>query len=374
MSAEIFYRTFKNMDGAGLCKLWNKSCYESIRGEKVDIDSFDTFVASKLYFDPSYLVVAVEKRDEPDPNGLSDGRIVGFVHGGFGPNQEMNGCDRSVGYIAMLIVEKREDQQQIYTRLLYEMEKIFFRMGIRTVYAGAVYPNAPFYMGRAFGCEQNGILENDPFLPQILLKNKYIAVDRHHILTFILRNTILLNFKQGILISQKVRMVSQDDRSLQNNQANRPANSRTLAPISRDWWEACAHSDNAAIMDNCDRFILVDRHTYEPIAWVGTSFIKREDQIPFLDMYHLYVKPQYRHNGYARLLLTLVLNKFQKEYRTCQVELLVSETNTSAFRMFTGFHFEITSTGNVYRRELPADFPETFQLDRSLEKGTEVHA
>ena len=89
MAANIFYRTFKNMDGPGICSVWNQSCYADIRGEKVRDDSFDQFVASKLFFDPSLLVVAVEKPQEPDPRGISDGRVVGFNHGGFGPNQEM---------------------------------------------------------------------------------------------------------------------------------------------------------------------------------------------------------------------------------------------------------------------------------------------
>ncbi|MBQ6109570.1 MAG: hypothetical protein IJK97_15260 [Thermoguttaceae bacterium] len=367
MAANIFYRTFRNMDGPGICLVWNRSWYAGVRGEKVRSDSFDQFIASKLFFDPAHLVVAVEAPEEKAPNGLSDGRIVGFVHGGFGPNQEMNGCDKSVGYIAMLIVEEREDQQEIRARLLYEMEKIFFRMGIRTVFAGAVYPNAPFYMGRLFGCELNGILENDPFLPQILLRNQYIAVERHHILTFILRDRLSLSFGQRFLVPQ-VEMVTPDDSSFWRDQANSPAN-RLGVPIERDWWEVCAHSNM-----EWNRYILLDRNTSESIAWVGASVMTRNGQMPLLGLHHLYVKPQFRHKGFARLFLTLVLNQLQLQYHTCQVELLVSERNTSALQMFTGLHFEITSTGNVYRRELPADFPETFQLDRSLEKGTEVHA
>ena len=84
MPAKIFYRTFKNMDGPGLCHLWNQSWYAEVRGETVRDDSFDQFIASKLIFEPKHLVVAVEPPDQPDGRGLSDGRIVGFVHGGFG--------------------------------------------------------------------------------------------------------------------------------------------------------------------------------------------------------------------------------------------------------------------------------------------------
>lgn len=374
MPAKIFYRTFKNMDGPGLCHLWNQSWYAKVRGETVRDDSFDQFIASKLIFEPKHLVVAVEPPEKPDCRGLSDGRIVGFVHGGFGPNQEMNGCDQSIGYIALLIVEQREDQQDIYRRLLYEMERIFFQMGIRTVFAGAVYPNAPFYSGRVFGCELNGILENDPFLPPVLRQNHYIAVERYHILTFVLRNSIPLNFSQRFLAS-RVEVVTRDDVLGSKDRAygvSGPAeNTRSPEmPISRDWWEACAHSN----MDDWKHYVLRDRETCEPIAWVGASTMARNDKNTLLGLHHLYVKPQFRHQGYAKLLLTRVLNLLHRNHSSCQVELLVSEKNSSALQMFTGLHFEIASTGNVYRRELPADFPETFPMDCDQQKGTEIHA
>lgn len=373
MSSKIFYRTFKNMDGPGLCRLWNQSWYAKVRGETVGDDSFDQFVASKLIFDPNHLVVAVEPPDEPDPCGLSDGRIIGYVHGGFGPNPEMNGCDQSIGYIAMMIVEQREDQQEIYQRLLYEMERIFFRLGIRTVFAGAVYPNAPFYVGRVFGCESNGILENDPFLPPVLLRNHYIAVERYHILTFILRNSIPLNFSQRILAS-RVEVVTRDDlfqKDRTYSDSGSAANARaTEMPISREWWEVCAHSN----MDDWKHYVLRDRETGEPIAWVGASTMARNGKNTLLGLHHIYVKPQFRHQGYAKLLLTRVLNLLQRNHSSCQVELLVSEKNSSALQIFTGLHFEIASTGNVYRRDLPADFPEMLPIDFGQEKGVEVYA
>ena len=368
MSREIFYRTFKNMDGPGLCQVWNRSCYADIKGKTLRADSFELFVASNLFFDPAHLVVAVESPEEPDPNGLFDGRIIGFVHGGFGPNQEMNGCDKSVGYIAMLIVENREDQQEVRARLLYEMEKIFFQMGIRTVIVGAVYPNAPFYTEEIFGWEQNGILENDPFLPQILLMNHYIAVERYRTLTFVLRNITPLNFSQRML-ARNVELVTPANYSSPNNMAPTAPEASPTSPIPRDWWEICAHPTL-----EWNLFVLRDLQTREPIAWVGVRELSRGDVAHLLDLHHLYVKPQFRNHGYAKLLLTQVLNKLQRLFNPCQVELLVSERNTSAIQMFTGLHFETTSTGNVYRRELPEDFPETFQMDRSQEKGTEIHA
>ena len=363
MAATIFYRTFWNMDVYGLCRAWNRSWYAKTNGEKVHEDVFDRFIASKLFFEPEHLVVAVDPSEESDPNGPFDGRIVGFVHGGFAPNKEKNGCDKSVGYIAMLVSEEREDQQEILVRLLYEMEKIFFQMGIRTVFVGAVYPNAPFYTEEFFGCEQSGIAENDPILPQILLRNQYIAVERYRTLTFLLRSIVPLNFSQRILASS-VNLVTPDKYSLRNNSASSASESAGNArlpvePIPRDWWEMCAHPDM-----EWNHFVLRDQNTQESIAWVGIRELSHEGDEILLGLHHLYVRPESRNKGYAKLLLTQVLNKLQLRFHSCQVRILVPEVNIYALRTFAGLHFETTSTGNVYRRELPADFPETFQSDR----------
>jgi len=366
MADTIFYRTFKNMDGAGLCRVWNRSWYVNVWGEAVDEHSFDQFIASKLIFNPAHLVVAVEPLETPDPTGLADGRIVGFVHGGFGPNQEMNGCDKSVGYIAMLVVEQREDAQKIRARLLYEMEKVFFRLGIRRVFAGAVYPNAPFYTGRLFGCEPTGVLENDPFLPQILLKNHYIAVERHHILTFLLCDRLPLNFSQRVL-AQSVELITPDEHLLRSDSAFLASETgKKVRPsaelIPQDWWDVCAHSNV-----QWSRFVMLDRATREPIAWVGVRVMTRSEKMTLLGLHHLYVKPQFRNNGFAKLLLTQVLNLLQMEFHSCRAELLVPEVNTSALQTFAGLHFTITSTGNVYQRDLPEDFLETDESEKERE-------
>lgn len=372
MAAKVFYRTFKNMDVSGLCRVWNQSWYAKGKDETVHNIQFDRFVTSKLFFEPEHLVVAVERFEEPDPNGLLDGRIVGFVHGGFAPNKERNGCDKSAGYIAMLVAEQREDQQEILVRLLYEMEKIFFQMGIRTIYVGTVYPNAPFYTNDIFNSEQIGIAENDPFLPQILLRNQYIAAKRYRALMFVLHNIMPLNFTQRVLATN-VDLVTPDKYSLRNSQPFAvpvEGNAQlSVEPIPRDWWEICARPDM-----EWNHFILRSRTTQEAIAWVGIRELSSEGDEKNLCLHNLYVRPDSRNKGYAKLLLTQVLNKLQIKFQSCQVKLMVPEDNTFALRTFSDLRFETTSTGNVYRRELPADFPETFQVNRTSEIGTEFHA
>lgn len=373
MASTVFYRKFKNMDVRGICHVWNKSCYAKIKGKTIHGSQFKQLVTSKLFFEPELLVVAVEPFEEPDPNGLFDGQIVGFVHGGFAPNQEMNGCDRSAGYVAMLVSEEREDQQEILVRLLCEMEKIFFQMGIRTVYVGAVYPNAPFYTNEIFDSEQNGIAENDPYLPQILLRNQYIAVKRYRTLTFALRNITPLNFSQRILATN-VDLITPDKYSIRNvalsfGAAPSGNTGLPIEPIPRDWWGICARPDM-----EWNHFVLRKRNTQELVAWVGIRELSPEGEEKLLCLHNLFVKPEFRNCGYAKLLLRQVLNKLQIKFQSCQVKLMVPEENAYALQTFTGLRFETTSTGNVYRRELPADFPETCQTNRMSEIETELHA
>lgn len=380
------------MDSRALEDVWNRSGYAGFFGDRMKKDSFDRFVFSKLYFNPEHLIVAVERpSDFQDPSGLTDGKPIGFVHGGFRPNQEGTGPDLAAGFIAMLVVEDRKDQDEIRTRLLLEIEKVFARLGIRRVYAGAVYPNAPFYCGLLYGCELNGILENDPFLPKILLKNHYISIERHHILRFALSSRIPMAFAQSIL-ARSVDFFTPDESAGHRSPplsgptmpADRPvpaagqpgfAPSQPAAPFANpsaavtcpepfaglqksvpdfvepDWWELCSH-----VQMQWNRFFLIQKGTRTPIAWVGARILNRAEDVTQMGLHHLYVKEEFRKQGYAKLLLTLVLNQLQANYKKLTIDLQVPEENTFALQTFLRMKFEIASTGNVFRRDLPEEF------------------
>ncbi|MBQ2821346.1 MAG: hypothetical protein IJF17_07155 [Thermoguttaceae bacterium] len=341
----IFYRPFLNMDSRALAKVWNESSYLSLYGHEISENKFDELVLSNLFFDPRHLIVAVDPTSRAVPShsaavntafSLSDGEIIGFVHGGFGPNKTGTGPDQSVGYIAQLVVKNRDDQDEIREKLLHEMEKTFAQMGISHIYAGSVYPNAPFYSSVIQGCELNGILEKDPHLPKLLTQNGYVLVGTHHIFRFRVRRRIELDFYDELRIQDELDLIYPDQYETDDYEHL----------IQTTCWENCFYSQMWQ-----KRFILVERATRTPIAWVGIRRLKETFASSHFGLHQLFVKEEHRQKGNAKLLLKLVLNEIQRQYPNPTVELQIPAVNLPALHTFSGLDFNLTSTGNVYARK-----------------------
>ena len=83
-----------------------------------------------------------------DANGLivaeTDGRIVAFVHAGFGPDlpiestRPLDLC-REVGTISMLCVEPRLDDPELLAGLIDAAERYLRSQGAQVLYAAAIY-------------------------------------------------------------------------------------------------------------------------------------------------------------------------------------------------------------------------------------------
>ena len=90
----ISFRRFKNTDPPALADVWNeshpaRSAYP-IRTPAV----LERWIFSKPYFDADGLIVAVDDAD--------NGKVVGYVLAGFGPNEELTALDYSQGVICSL--------------------------------------------------------------------------------------------------------------------------------------------------------------------------------------------------------------------------------------------------------------------------------
>lgn len=349
--SNVFYRSFLNMDSGELPKIWNESDYVSLYGHEISEKKFGELVLNNLFFDPRHLIVAIDPnsisssssaRNDSTENSLlsflSDGEAVGFVHGGFGPNKAGTGPDFSVGYIAQLVVKERADKEEIRENLLHEMEKVFAEMGISRVYAGSVYPNAPFYSNLIQGCELNGIHEKDLALSNLLTRNRYVMVGTHHIFRFRLERKITLDFPE-----------KQRRQNLELIYRNSLENQTQEFQIKTTCWENCFYSQ---MQKEC--FILIDKRTQEPIAWVGVRKLNESFDVVHFGLHQLFVKEEYRRQGNARLFLKLVLNQLHDRGRNSTVELQVPAVNLPAMHTFSKLKFDLTSKGNVFMRKIDA--------------------
>lgn len=124
----------------------------------------DEYVLAKSYFDRDGLIMAVD-----------DGRVVGFVHAGFGPTADNSQLDTSVGATLVLMVEPREDRPALAAELLARAEEYLRRRGATTFVGGLPSTLAPFYWGVTGGSGAPGVLEVDQVFQQTLAAAGYGA-------------------------------------------------------------------------------------------------------------------------------------------------------------------------------------------------------
>ena len=144
------FRTFRNGDPPALAALWNRALPARATARPLSGHEFDTHVVSKVHFDAAGLIVAERA-----------GRIVGFVHAGFGPEQLLgrpHHLDHTLGTIAILVLEDDAEAGELGRNLIAEAESYLRRHGAKVLYAGGQYPLNPFYWGIYGGSEWAGIL------------------------------------------------------------------------------------------------------------------------------------------------------------------------------------------------------------------------
>ena len=89
----VQYRGFRNTDPPQLVEVWNESFSSRGIARLRHPSIIERHVTSKPYFDPTGLIVAHE-----------DGKLVGFVHAGFGPNQRGTILSKHEGVVCLMAV------------------------------------------------------------------------------------------------------------------------------------------------------------------------------------------------------------------------------------------------------------------------------
>ena len=377
-SSKIIYRSFRNGDILGIVDIWNRtdrpeehldrSSYPTTLRktpeardfvnpmglrQPINTTLFDVQVVSSPLFSRDLLWVAVDTsevpvfeggslvRFEPRPSSEKgsrrgfDGRIVGFIHGGRGPNEDFSGEDPTSAVIAMLMVEERADQMEIAGGLLRVLEAQFKREGATEITAGAVYPNAPLYTGMLSGGESFGVLESDPMGPAILLENGYFWDMRYHLFRI-----PLAQFEEPTFFTAQTQKHFHVERV------------ETTQP--RNFWEMCA------LAHSCwKRFDLKSNEDDHVCGSVILRWSKLDPQDRhLLGMHNLFIQPEYRHHGCAVYRVSRALmgvpEDCANDYNRANlaVELQVAAKHTTALSLFSNLTFSHFATGAVFTKKL----------------------
>jgi len=316
--ASITYRPFRNTDPPCLAELWNFARLGPGAALEFSNDAFDTLVLAEPYFDRQGLICACQGRE-----------VVGFVHAGFGPNAQGTGIEPAAGIICAVIVRADFRRQGIGRELVARAEAYLRGAGARTIRAGESPFQNPFYLGLYGGADSAGFLQSDqnarPFFEALGYRQKesYLLYEREITECKPPFDPRALAIKRGMKFGMLDR------------------------PPGATWWWLTRHGRFESLT-----FTLVPAAGGSCPALVtcwGMELHAATRGRRTVGMTDLYVAPDHRRKGYARVLLCEVIRRLRDDLVN-YVETVVPANNAPAKALFEGLGFTNFDTGVVYER------------------------
>ena len=326
----IRYRPFRNSDPLALVGLWNQSVPDLGAVRPLRVHELDSHAFGTVCFDRAGLIVAER-----------DGRILGYVHAGFGPDLPVESTapfsfDPSLGTIAMLVVDHGVDDPELARRLILEAERYLRSRGASVLYAGGQFPLNPFYWGLYGGSEGSGVLSGHSGFFQTLTAMGYEPVSTTVFLEFDLASPEPRDAR-AVLTRRRTQLVIEED----------------ALPIH--WWENQSLSES-----HLTRFRLLARSDGTELARATTwdmTWFGRGDGRTRTGLSGVEVSSSHRRKGYGRYLVSEVI-RWAREHAWALVEVQTLATNQPALALYQTLGFVPIDQSTVYR--LPAGL-----LDRS---------
>jgi GNAT superfamily N-acetyltransferase len=318
-------RPFRNSDPPALVRLWNHAAPESATACPLRVHELDTHAVGTVNFDAAGLIVAE-----------MDGRIVGFVHAGFGPDLPVERTTpfqvcRQMGTLAMLLIEPGLDEPGLAADLIKAGESYLREQGAQVLYAGGMFPLNPFYWGVYGGSEGAGVLSQHDAFHRALVERGYEPA----------ATTVLME-------ADLSRPEPRDPRAAIIRRQTQIEFADDALPVN--WWQNLAIGD-FQLMNA--RLLLKPGGTEiaHALAW-DMSWFGRRDCNTRIGLVDVSVAPEHRRKGYARFLVSDILRR-ARENMVNRVAVQTSSTNEPARRLYTSLGFEEVEQAILYR--LPAD-------------------
>jgi len=317
------YRHFRNADPPALTTLWNEALTHRGAVELRSHTPLDNAVFNKPYFDPRGFFVAED----------DSGRLGGFAHAGFGPNEDWSGLDHGTGIVCAVVVRPDVRRLKVGTELLVRCEAYLREHGARTVLAGPRRPNKPFYTGVYGGSNAPGFLRSDADADPFFRARGY-EPDRR-VLVFDRRldtHLTIVDARFGAL------------RKKYEPQALPQARLGT-------WWRECVLGPLEPF-----EFRLDDKSTGQTAAkglfWEMTDYGWRWGA-PAAGIIEVQVRNDLRRQGLGKFLLAQMLRHLQEQYFAV-AEVHVPEEDETAAKLFRSLGFVQVDLGVSYRKSSPS--------------------
>ena len=313
----ITYRTFRNWDPPAIVQLWNSSGLGRGAARSIRVSDLEGLVLSKPYFDPRAITLAED-----------DGRLVGFVHPGFGATADGSRLSREFGVIALLMVAPTHRRRGIGRELVRRAERHLRSGGSTVIYAGGIYPLDPFYLGLYGGSEMPGILQSDAAAHRLFKSLGYRPVDE------------CLVFQREL--AGPVPAAGRQVRSW----AHRVEFCMDSQPALADWWSVCQY----AALEYAD-FSLRLRDSGELLArargWEMYPLHNASDALA-VGIVNLEVDAAHRGQRLGTVLMIQIL-RHCRDIGLTLVEIQTMVRNEPARRLYARLGFREVDRGVVYR-------------------------
>jgi ribosomal protein S18 acetylase RimI-like enzyme len=286
--------------------------------QPMSVGLFEQLVFSKPYFDHDGLIVAIK-----------DNRPVGFVHAGFGPDENEAACSTDMGTTYLLMLHSDHSDPTLADELLARSEGYLQDRGTKVIYAGGIRPLNAFYLGLYGGSELPGVLATDTIFLDAVRRNNYREIDQ----VLVLQRDL----------AQFRAVISWEQRRLRRTAV---LNER-YAPPSTTWWEACTTGAYERL-----EFSLQNAPQGPPLASVGFWDIEPLSTgwgAATAGMFDLHVAPEARRQGLATFLLGEAFCRL-RDRGIVLVEAQTMRGNTPALAMYQKLGFQTVDSGYVYRK------------------------
>jgi len=313
----ITYRTFRNPDPPAIVQLWNSSGMGRGAARAIEVHHLEGLVLAKPYFDPHGITLAED-----------DGRLVGFVHAGFGAPADGSRSSREFGVIAMLMVAPTHRRRGLGRGLVRRAEQYLRSGGSTVIYAGGIDPLDPFYLGLYGGSEMPGILQSDAAAHRLFQSLDYRPADEC---------LVFQRELSGALPSSDRRVRSW---------ARRVGFRMDAHPPLTDWWSACRY----AALEYADFSLRLNR-TGEVVARArGWEMYPLQNtwNAQAVGIVNLEVNESHRGRRLGTCLMIQIL-RHCRDIGLTLVEIQTMARNEPARRLYARLGFREVDRGVVYR-------------------------
>ena len=315
----VEFRCFTNSDPPKIVELWHQCQFGRGAASGFNVDALETLVLSQLYFRQDGFIIAID--------GDS---MVGFVHAGFGCNDDESAVSTEHGAICAIGVRPEYRRKGIGRDLMQRAESYLKSNGSLKIQAGPAAPHNPFYLGLYGGSEPSGFLESDPSLAPFLQSLGYQPESKH------------------IVFQREVDAASDPvNMKLVQNRRKLKMAIKVPPPPPVTWWWSCRTGRLDSLM-----FELMPKSGGNGVASVnviGLDLFRPKWKKQAIGLSNLWVDESQRGNGYGQTLLVEVCRRLRDEHVTT-AELHAADDNDAMKGAAKAAGFQPIDAGIVYSK------------------------